>query len=195
MPKISVGQEVLPRVCQGDVFRDVDQIRRAEIESGTVEIEIITHSLVVVLTQDCDLEQDRGFRFSEEPLSTQDKHLMSVLVAPVYNAEHFFRGEHLSQLGMKMQVINHKATHGKHLRTNQLPRYHYLEFPSPVQIVPSMIDFKHYFTVSVEYLEKAKDRSYVCSVSPLFREDISQRFANFLARIGLPDPEREKVIV
>ncbi|MFC2036999.1 hypothetical protein ACFLYD_03370 [Chloroflexota bacterium] len=117
---------------------------------------------------------------------------MSVLVAPVYNAELLFRGQHLSELGMSMQVINHKRTPGKYLKDNQLPRYHYLEFPPPVQIVPSVIDFKHYFTVSVEYLEEAKEPRYVCSVSPLFREDVSQRFANFLARIGLPEAEKEE---
>ena len=68
-----------------------------------------------------------------------------------------------------------------------MPRYHYLEFPENIELVPSVIDFKHYFSIHVKYLQKLKRHNFVCTVSELFREDISIRFSSFLSRIGLPD--------
>jgi len=95
-------------------------------------------------------------------------------------------GEHLDQLGIKTQMINRTKTPGQYLRINEIPRYHYIEFPGSVAMSPSVIDFKHYFSVNVEYLRKKKG-NLVCRVSPLYREDISHRFASFLSRIGLPE--------
>jgi hypothetical protein len=112
--------------------------------------------------------------------------LFSVLVAPLYNVEHVYKGEHLSDLSMQMQTINRNKTPGKSLRLNETARYHYLEFPEELQIVPSVIDFKHYFSVNVSYLKKVKTKRFVCKVAELYREDIAQRFASFLSRIGLP---------
>ena len=70
---------------------------------------------------------------------------------------------------------------------NEIPRYHYIEFPTNVDIVNSFIDFKHYFTVNVEYIKQIKSAHYVCTISPVFRENICQRFSNYLSRIGLPE--------
>ncbi|MGO9379430.1 MAG: hypothetical protein ACLP29_12900 [Dissulfurispiraceae bacterium] len=155
-------------------------------KSGTIIISKILFPLVIVLTQDCDLEQDFKFRWSKQPHDTQDKYLLSVLVAPLYNVEHVYQGEHLSSIDMKMQMINKKKSQGINLRHNEIPRYHYVEFPKEIPIVASVIDFKHYFSVNVEYLKKIKKTNYVCSVAQLFREDVSQRFASYLSRIGLP---------
>jgi hypothetical protein len=69
---------------------------------------------------------------------------------------------------------------------NERPRYHYLSFPDNVPIVPSIADFKHYFSVNLVYLEKLRQKHFVCRLSELYREDLSQRFAAYLSRIGLP---------
>lgn len=88
-----------------------------------------------------------------------------------------------------MQTISAKLTKtdNKNLRNNENPRYHFLEFDDNIPIVNSVIDFKHYFTVNNTKLQEHKDKHYICTVSELFRERISQRFANYLSRIGLPD--------
>jgi len=88
---------------------------------------------------------------------------------------------------MTMTEIPETATLGKMLMQNERPRYHYLNFPDDIPIVPSIVDFKHYLSVSVIYLEKARPKKFVCRLSTLFREDLSLRFAGYLARIGLPD--------
>lgn len=173
------------RLRQGDILRDVFWLEHVTEEAGLIEVRRILFPLAIVLTQDCDLEQDHRFRHEGKP--TQDKWLMSVLLAPIYNVEHVFQGEHLSELGIRMEPIPKARSAGNFLRNNERPRYHYLEFDEEVPIVPSVIDFKHYFSATVNYLMEIRDTAHVCSVAPLFREDIAQRFAAYLARVGLPE--------
>lgn len=175
------------RISQGDIYKDVEFIEYAIEKKGVIEISKITFPFVVVLTQDCDLSQDYKVRWARKEPSNHDKKLISVIVAPLYNVEHVYTGEHLSELNMDMAEIKKGRTPGNNLRQNQTPRYHYLEFPPNVPIVSSVIDFKHYFTVNVEYLKKHKKENFVCQIGPLYREDVSQRFSSYLSRIGLPD--------
>lgn len=106
------------RVVQGDIIRDVDHIEYVSVKGGIVEVSTIVFPLIVVLTQDCDLEQDFKFRWgrAKKP-ATQDKYLLSVLVAPLYNLEHVYAGEHLSAVGLTMQTINKKVTKADTSRT------------------------------------------------------------------------------
>lgn len=184
---IKVRTQRLSRLAQGDILRDVEYIEYATEESGNIEVSKIVFPLIIVLTQDCDLAQDDDFRWSEEAKPNQDKWLMSVLVAPLYNQEHILSGEHLTELNMKMGPINTRGkTAVNNLMNNETPRYHHINFPETVPVPPSVIDFKHYFAVNVAHLKKLKEKNYVCQVSDLYREDISHRFTSFLARIGLP---------
>ena len=183
--KVRVGRD--SRVCQGDVFRDVEFLEYVAEESGIIEVSRIVFPLAVVLTQDCDLMQDFRTRYGRKNRpSTQDKLLLSVLVAPIYNLEHVYLGEHLDTLDIEMEPITRNRTPGKYLVSNQRPRYHYLEFPDSIPIPPSVVDFKHYFSVTVEYLKQSKEGNFVCNIAPLHREDLAQRFAAFLGRIGVP---------
>ncbi|GAW87812.1 conserved hypothetical protein [Bathymodiolus platifrons methanotrophic gill symbiont] len=175
-----------PRLSQGDIIRDVEHIEYVQEKSGIIEVSKIVFPLCIVLTQDCDLAQDYKFRWSKKQTPNEDKWLLSVILAPIYNVEHIYTGEHLSEIGMSMTPINRRKTQGQNLRNNETPRYHYLEFPENIPIVPSVVDFKHYFSANVAYLKSHKTSSFVCQVSELFREDISQRFSSYLSRIGLP---------
>ena len=183
---IEVRKKRERRVCQGDIFREVDHIESVAEKDGVFEVKRIRFPLVIVLTQDCDLVQDYRVRWSREQPKDQDKMLVSVLVAPLYNVEHVYTGDHLSLLGMQMQKINKNRSPGINLRSNQTPRYHFLAFPDDTPIVDSVIDFKHYFSVSVEKLKTLKKINFVRRIAELYREDISQRFVSYLSRIGLP---------
>ncbi|HBP89194.1 MAG TPA: hypothetical protein DD706_16020 [Nitrospiraceae bacterium] len=149
-----------PRVFQGDIIRDVEYVEYVSEKSGYIEVSKIVFPLVIVLTQDCDLSQDYKFQWSKAKTSTKDKLLLSVLAAPLYNVNHVYTGEHLSDLGMKMRTFNATATEGRNLRNNETPRYHYLDFDASVSIVPSVIDFKHYFSVNTIYLKKIKENEF-----------------------------------
>lgn len=175
------------RIVQGDIFENVEFIEYAVEKEGIIEVSKILFPLVMVLTQDCDLLQDSKSRAEADTSEKdQDKWLLSVLVAPIYNAEHVYIGDHLSDLNIKMAPVSRNKTPGDYLRQNQRPRYHFLEFSEDTSLVSSVIDFKHYFSVNVRYLSELKKTNYVCTVSNLYREAVSQRFAYFLSRIGLP---------
>lgn len=183
---VQVKRNRLGRISQGDIFRDVEYIEYVTEKHGIIEVSKIVFPLVVVLTQDCDLEQNARYR-GNPTSSSDDKQLFSVLVAPLYNAEHVFLGTHLSNLELNMEPINKSKTPGKTLMQNEKPRYHYLNFPDNIPIVAQVVDFKHYFSVNVSYVDRIRGRNFICRISELYRENLSQRFAAYLARIGLPD--------
>lgn len=176
------------RVCQGDIIAEVEFVEYALEKSGEIEISKIIFPYIYVLSQDCDLKQDYSSRNNDQS-KNDDKHLISVMVAPLYNIQHFYAGQHLADIGLTMQTINsnESKTENKTLRQNNNPRYQYMEFPQDIAIPPSVIDFKHYFTVNSKYLLERKSNFFVCKVGELYRENISHRFAYFLSRIGLPD--------
>lgn len=186
---IMVDKEANNRICQGDIYKNIEHIEYANVADGIIEVSKIVFPLIIVLTQDCDLEQDYRFRYTTPAPSTQDKYLLSVLVAPIYNVEQFYLGEHLIDLGLTMEPFEKKEdkTQNKYLKQNKIPRFHYMEFPPNIPIVPSIIDFKHYFAVDILYLKNRYSTNFICKVSTLYREDISHRFASFLSRIGLPN--------
>lgn len=183
MNNIQVDSSSIHRICQGGVFKDVQCIEYATEKDGVIEVSKIEFPLVIILTQDCDLAQDPTYKTDEQV--NDDKRLFSVLVAPLYNAEHVFQGNHLDNLDLTMQTIDSKRK--KILTNNQTPRYHYINFPDNIPHVPQIIDFKHYFSISLPYLESLKKNNFVCQISNLFKEDISHRFAFYLSRIALPD--------
>lgn len=180
------------RVRQGDVFPEVPYYESYLEQKGEFELTVFEFPYVIVLTQDCDLEQNSEARKkidkNQKPI-INDKYLISLIVAPLYNSEHLLAGEHLSDIGIQSQIQNSKLKGP--ILNNQNPRYHYLEFDDSVVLPNSIIDFKHYFSISLNYLEKHVGKR-VCGINPLYRELISQRFSNYLCRIGLPNPEIQK---
>ena len=121
-----------------------------------------------------------------------DKYLLSAIVAPLYNLDHVVEGTHLENLKQPMEPIQKTkkgsfTTRYNNLIHNEIQRYHFLEFPDDFSIHNSVIDFKHYFTVNLEYLMFQKKDNFVCSISELYREQITVRFSNYLSRIGLSE--------
>ncbi len=190
---VQIETQLAARICQGDLIRNVAFIEDILEDGENIEVQRILFPLVVVLTQDCDLEQDDPTRKRKEGQSAnQHAMILSVLVAPAYNAAHFELGDHLSELKLTMRSFptakGRQSTDQRNLRQNKNPRYHYLEFSPESNIADSVIDFKHYFSVNVPYLKRIKQgANFVGKLGTLYREDVSQRFASFLARIGLPN--------
>lgn len=182
--------ETLPeqRLCQGDVIRNVVYLESLLEANGNLQANQILFPAIVVLTQDCDLEEDYRIRQAGE---RKDKLLLSVLVAPLFNEDHFLTGTHLSELGLNADQYKRNKSDYRAIQSNQKPRFHFLDFPSSAPIVPSIVDFKHYFSVSRDYLTERKSADFVCKLAPLHREQLSHRFAFFLSRIGLPTPEAD----
>lgn len=176
------------RLCQGDILRDVTLLEATDTD-GDLAVFERTLPYVVVLTQDCDLEQDDAAR-KETPKKNDDKDLQSVLLCPAYQSLKVRAGTHLEELGLTMQSFNKELW--RPVTQNTAPRYHMLPEEPAVQLPELVLDFKQYFTSPREFFCKKYKGSYVTSLGPLFRESLSQRFAHYLSRIGLPEFEAAK---
>jgi len=180
------NNEDIERIRQGDIFTNIPYYESYNEVDGEFELTVYEFPYVVVLTQDCDLEQNKNTRNRLETNQGEiknDKHLISLLVAPLYNSEHLFAGEHLKEIGITSQRQNSGLR--KPISNNQNPRYHFLAFSEEVIVPNSVIDFKHYFSVSLDYLESNIGKR-ICGINPIYRELVSQRFSNYMSRIGLP---------
>lgn len=178
------------KVEQGNIISNVEFIQRAEICNEILEIQKIIFPKIYVLTQACDLSENykNKERISKDTKNNNyDKYLISILVAPVYNAELLRYGKHLKKIYGEDSITERISSKPwGTLTNNKNPRYHFLDFSAVEGEVDSVIDFKHYFSVDFAILEDKVRQQPVVRVNELYREDISQRFASFLSRIGLP---------
>lgn len=183
---IRIHYEFEEQIHQGDIIRNVEYIQKIEpLDDYKFKITFIEFPLVIVLTQECDLDLDYKARTGLLEKNPQDKMLMSVIVSPLYNAEQVFIGKHLEELdNRQMQDMNSKIR--SPIKINENPRYYFLKFPAEENMNDLVIDFKHYFSVEIGALEKLKKTNFEFGVNELYREDISQRFVTYLARIRLP---------
>jgi len=185
------------RVCQGDIIKNVKYIENIGEVDDYLEVSMINFPKVIILSQDCDLSEDYDFRYNKTKVhADHDKILISFLVAPLYTEEQVLAGEHLSLIElerentnepMKMHDFRKEKTKKTLMHNNEIPRYHYLKFPESLTTISnSFIDFKHYFSININYLEELKRNNFICRIAMPYREFISQRFSNYLSRIGLP---------
>ena len=175
------------RIVQGDILRDIIFLEWDLNEGNPQKSPVIDKNLpyIVILTQDCDLEQDFKNR-RDKDAEKHDKFLQSILVCPAYISEQFKKGVHLEEFGLKMETFN--SDRYSVIKQNNNARYHFLEKSSrEYQIQELVLDFKHYYTIPVTVLNKIYKKHYVASLNELFREALSQRFSYYLDRIGLPD--------
>ncbi len=172
------------RICQGDVLRDVDVIDSyTKDASGTLEYDELSLPYIVVMTQDCDLDNDFKNRIETNP-EKHDKYLRTVLVCPAYISAEFKEGTHLEDLNLKMERWDSKRF--KQIKEQNNSRYHFLEADQKLQVPELVIDFKHYYAIPRNTLFRMYTEHYLVTINQLFREFLSQRFSNYLSRIGLP---------
>lgn len=175
------------RLCQGDILRNVDLPEYSTVEDGSAILTVVRFPLALVLSQDCDLQQDFSARVHGESASM----LLSVLLVPLYEMGDAVSGEQLKELDVTMPSLpsGTKSQSARDLRQNKNARYHCLPMSQEQDGLPDVIaDFKNYFAVNSSYLTGIRARSLAGSLDTLYREDVVQRFAAYLARIGLPVP-------
>lgn len=169
-------------VSQGDIIADVT----FAFGSGEVSVVLDEVSLpyAIVLSQECDLKQDFDSLALGTSLTNYDKCLSSILICPAYTKDMFLTGDHLEEKKMRKWHTNE----AKYLESNSsLERYHLFCNGGDFELPDLVIDFKHFYTLPRELLYKIYIQNYKASLKPLFKEFLSQRFCNYLSRIGLPD--------
>ncbi len=183
------------RLCQGDILQNLSFTMRLNSESDDEdEIEL---PYAVVMSQDCDVDLDHKMRLKEKELlktfttdkqpdkfrSVHDKFLPTILVCPAYLADNFLAGNHIKDRLMK---TSNKAEFDKIQKNTELNRYHYLHQDTANGVPELVVDFKHFFTVPIDIVYSQRKSTYLVTLNELFRESLSQRFANYLSRFGLP---------
>ena len=125
------------------------------------EIRIIR---VVVLTQACDLAQDKTTR---------------VVVAPVHDAAELVARNILKAVAIRDQV-----------RRGQVFGWYFLPAaPAPVTLTESIVDLRELHTIerrTLEYLVGAG--KCICRIQTPWREHLAQHFGTTYMRIALPEP-------
>jgi len=171
------------RLRQGEIICDLTQALR----TGPETVDELAHPFAVVLTQDCDLEQDHTARTTKP---TDDKHkaklekgqLPNLLLAEVHDAATLRGGVGGSDIW-------------KRIHQNKDERYHFLEAaPAGADLLgqglPALtIDFKRIFTLGMgEVLEMLKSGSGKrrCRLATPYAEHLSSRYCYFQMRIALP---------
>lgn len=187
------------RPCQGAIYRDILYVDRVEREAIGDEQRLVVEQIlfpwVCVLTQECDLQWDYSARWRGDAPPDYGQALLSVLAAPMYNADHLKSGTHLSDLRIRARddapfVCRYIPTKEwkSYTTRNRDPRYHYMNPPESTALPPVVIDFKHYFGLSAEVLARSPEKC-LGVLGRLDRIHLSQRFASFLTRVGLPDAD------
>lgn len=173
---------------QGEILTNLGQFQLdlATIGTNAIRGDTIRHPFAVILTQDCDLEQDHRVRFPAPQAS--DKLIPSVFFCDIIPAEELF-SPIVAKLGKKSKAW-------ERIQQNNDIRYHFLQRVEPgcdrlYEELPELaIDFKRYFTLPTEEVYKriglgeAMKRGVL--VSP-YLEHLSSRFASYLSRVALPE--------
>jgi hypothetical protein len=156
------------QILQGDLVPDCPIIIPPETFETEQDISVKTLN-AIVLSQSCDIENNK---------------IEIILVCPYYNLEDFLKRHPTSQdgsLGGKKKVI-------ENLKQGNYYNYHLLQRDKELNLEDFIVvDFKnvygvHYYFLK-KYLSKINNRNRLL---PPYREHLSQAFARYFMRVGLP---------
>ena len=177
---------------QSEILTVILQKRQSLQSFGTEKpvLEEIRHPYAIVITQDCDLEQDFRARKAASAETTTEKSMSDKLIPNVLLLEAISVIELLGKVSGK--------DIRKRIGNNKDERYQVLQKVEPTDDaegvgVPALgVDFKRMFTVPTDelYLQlgsNAKRRSYLASP---YLEHLAKRFADFQGRVALPEEHK-----
>ncbi len=157
-----------------------------------VEVAPINHELAIIVSQDCDLEQD--FNRREElrlngaaPDRLDTKLLPTVLLCEVS-----------TEIQIKITVRD-QGDSRQQFRQNKIERYQFLRAVGinddalGLGLEAMGIDFKRYFAIPTAelYAQLEGQCQRRCRLGPQYLEHFCVRFSNFLSRVGLPRNHHE----
>ena len=163
---------------QGEVLSNLIQTRLNSEDVGLMDM--ITHPLAIIVSQDCDLSWDFRDRVSEQP--SENKLVPNVLFCEMLTA-----AEMRSQRGFNAVIY-------REIRQNKNERFHFFRNVQAMddasgEGLPELIeDFKRYFTVPTGEIysrlgSEAKRRFRLCSP---YLEHFTTRFCYYQFRVALP---------
>ncbi|GAB1402574.1 hypothetical protein MASR1M68_14850 [Elusimicrobiota bacterium] len=174
------------RLCQGDIIKNFSFSQSIKKDS-LIEIKTITFPYIVILSQDCDLMQffDNNNKKAD---GIFNQYLQNVLFAPAFLRADIEKGEHLLLFNIK-QTVKTKKEIAKIIDLKE-ERYHYLQENMNLLLPELFIDFKIYYSMEPHRIFEIYSNNYIATINELFRERLTQRYANYISRIGTPDLNR-----
>jgi hypothetical protein len=169
------------RLVQGDIYENISFVQGVK-SASELNLDDIRLRYAIVMTQDCDLASHQ--RAMDNGKIQNRAVLPTVLICPAYPIEQFFEGNHIESKDLGKFTDDKRE---KVMKNERQKRYHYIEKDIASGLQDVIIDFKHFYTISYDILLDSREKHYVTTVNELYRENLSQRFTNFLSRIGLPD--------
>jgi hypothetical protein len=190
-------QRVDARPCQGAIYQNLITFLPESPPDPEPKFARWELPYAVALSQECDLLQDHNTRLKLKesavvsPDFKHDKLLPTILLCPAYPASSLHTGDHMKDLRWKME--SYTSSQWSLIKQNNNSRYHYLVGWANLQVPELVIDFKHFFVMQTELMidHDGDEAHYLARLGYLYREDLSHRFAAYLARIGLPVSHHE----
>jgi len=170
---------------QGEILSDVVQVRLlveslSADQQADLEFEEESHPYVVVLTQDCDLDWDFTSRTGEaDENKRQNKLVPNILLGELFPES----------------VIRPRIGKLDRLKSKQDFRYHHIPAVPPecdlagIGTEPLIADFKRILTVPCEEIYHRLNFGIRrrTLIQGLHMQDLSNRFAYYTSRVGLPE--------
>ena len=160
------------KITQGGILKDpVIYSINTDLQPQEITLQYAT-----IISQACDIQQSE----------LDNNYLPNIMVLPMYILDVFKSGEHLQNCGYQVK----QRTFGtgeipKLIKNSEFSRYHFL--PKGEHLLHDVvIDFKHYYTLPKNLIINQYQGRYIATIDYLYRELLSQRFCNYLGRIGLP---------
>jgi hypothetical protein len=182
------------RLWQGEILSEISQTKLAlgslsatrlgpkpTEEMPEVLVEYDEHPLVIVLSQDCDVEQDYRKR-----QTTGRPFLWNILLADVFEAERLHEKLHAEE--------NTNSSEWRKIRENHTPRFQFLNRIAPDQDalaagLPALaVDFRLCFSIRTDELYERLRLGLTrrrCRLQTPYAEHLAQRFHSYQSRIPL----------
>ncbi|MDD4296869.1 MAG: hypothetical protein PHC69_07910 [Ruminiclostridium sp.] len=192
MATTSMSREIVETlaISQGDIFKNVKYAYIDSEDDEKVNIIELEFPLAIIVSQACDVTFMGELH---ENLSGKiTKFMPSILLCPIYDKRMLREVTHLSEISSDniVDIVNEKFFTSKEVQVtdNDLHyRFHSLNVArnkKPI-IQEAVIDFKHCFSVPIKYLYKNKGNR-IASLEPIFAEQITLKFSNYLSRVAIP---------
>ena len=190
----SIGEDSLR---QGEIFTDLYQYH---LDIGSVGLDpsqsiIINreHPYAILITQDCDLDQDFRVRKTSDVSVTEDGRTgIDKLLPNLLFVEVVTSNDLIKDLDKRMK---------DRIKINNDARYHFLQKIEPHddllgEGLPELgMDFKRIFSIPTDEvyrrIEIGECKRRSVPISP-YLEHLSQRFSAFIGRVGLPEQHRSE---